>query len=60
MEVVHAFSRGVRDINVVHHSVSDFGVIAKISEMISKLENLHNAQNCMLEGLLMNRPLWSK
>jgi hypothetical protein len=54
MDVVHAFSKGVKDINVVHHSISDFGVIAKIGEMIGKLENLHNAQNCVLEDLGLN------
>lgn len=56
MDVVHAFSKGVKDINIVHHAISDFGVIAKIGEMISKLENLHNAQNCVFEdlGLISN------
>jgi len=51
MDVVHAFSKGVKDINIVHHSISDFGVIAKIGEMIGKLENLHNAQKCVLEDI---------
>jgi hypothetical protein len=60
VDLVHAFSKGVKDVNIIHHTISDFGIIGKIGDIVGKLENLHNAQSCLLEdiGLNTNRKEW--
>jgi len=40
MEIMHAFSKGIKTTQVEHQVISDFGIIGKITEIIGKLESL--------------------
>ena len=54
MDAIHAFSKNVRRLAVEHQTISDFGQIAKMAEIISTLEAMTGVGQSALSGLDMD------
>ena len=54
VDIVHAFSKGIRHNRVDYQQIADFGHIGKISEIVDRLENLGGTEEATLSELSLD------